>query len=150
MPDDIVSSSTLVASGISLIAAFLGLRQWYEWRARDPLLSPSEKRYFRHQDIRRSIGVAVMLLLAAGIYVGSRIPAKAGNAANLAFLYVWLTVSGLLVVMLAMAMLDWIATRAYARRKRQSLTREQLRLIRDVAAARAREQRSEPGQANEA
>ena len=39
MRDDLASASLLISSGITLIAAFLGLRQWYEWRARDAILT---------------------------------------------------------------------------------------------------------------
>ena len=43
MPDDLASASLLISSGITLIAAFLGLRQWYEWRARDVDLSDRDR-----------------------------------------------------------------------------------------------------------
>ena len=96
MPDDLASSSLLISSGITLIAAFLGLRQWYEWRARDvgPLAIATAVYFFR-QDVRRGLGVAVMLILAAGLYFGSRIPPQVAGHANLTFVQVWLAISRL-------------------------------------------------------
>ncbi len=46
MPEDLASASLLISSGITLIAAFLGLRQWYEWRARETELPDHDRRYF--------------------------------------------------------------------------------------------------------
>ena len=122
-PDGPGSNSALISSGITLIAVFLGLRQWYEWRARESDLSDRDRRYFFRQDVRRGLGVAVMLILAAGLYFGSRIPPKVGGHANLIFVQVWLAISGLIIVMLGLALLDWIATRLYARRQRRVRSR---------------------------
>jgi hypothetical protein len=135
---DQASSSLLISSGITLIATFLGLRQWYERRARETDLSDLDRGYFVRQDLRRSLGVAVMLILALGLYVGSRLPPKVGGAASLVFVEVWLAISGLIVVMLVLALVDWIATRVYARRQRRYLAAERLRLLREAI-------RKEPG-----
>jgi hypothetical protein len=132
MPDDLASSSLLISSGITLIAAFLGLRQWYEWRAREPDLSDRDRRYFFRQDVRRGLGVAVMLILAAGLYFGSRIPPRVAGHANLTFVQVWLAIVSLIIVMLGLALLDWIATRLYARRQQRSLATERLRILREM------------------
>ncbi len=114
MPPDGPTSSALISSGIVLIAVFLGLRQWYERRARESDLSQSDSRYFFRQDVRRGVGVAVMIILAAGLFIGSRMPPKVGGAANVVFVQTWLVISGLIIVMLGLAMIDWIATRLRA------------------------------------
>lgn len=132
MPDDLASASTLISSGITLIAAFLGLRQWYEWRARDAELTDHDRRYFIRQDVRRGLGVAVMLILAAGLYFGSRVPPKVDGRANLTFVHVWLAISALIIVMLGLALLDWISTRLYARRQHRSLASERQRILRET------------------
>ena len=72
MAADVASSSLLISSGIVLIAAFLGLRQWYERRAREVDLSDLDRGYFFRQDVRRGLGVAVMLVLAAGFCISAR------------------------------------------------------------------------------
>jgi hypothetical protein len=132
VPDELATSSALLSTGIAMIAVFLALRQWYERRAREPDLSPTDRRHFVRQDIRRGLGVVVMLVLAIAVYIGSRIAPKvggAGGAANLAFVQIWLAVSGLIVVMLCLALFDWVATRTYARRQRQYLAAERLRIL---------------------
>ncbi len=48
--------------------------------------------YFFRQDVRRGLGVAVMLMLAAGLYFGSRIPPRVAGHANLTFVQVWLAI----------------------------------------------------------
>ncbi len=132
MPDDLASSSLLISSGISLIAVFLGLRQWYERRARDSALADADRRYFLRQDVRRGLGVAVMLILAVGLYLGSRIPPKLGGRANLVFVQVWLVIIGLIIVMLGLALVDWISTRLYARRQRRVLAAERRKIMRET------------------
>jgi hypothetical protein len=132
MPDDLASSSLLTSSGITLIAAFLGLRQWYERRARESDLSDRDRVYFFRQDVRRGLGVAVMLILAAGLYFGSRIPPRVAGHANLTFIQVWLAIVSLIMVMLGLALLDWISTRLYARRQHRSLASERERILRET------------------
>jgi hypothetical protein len=124
MAVDQASSSLLISSGIVLIAVFLGARQYYEWRAREPNLPDPDRRYYQRQDLRRALGTAVMLVLAGGLYIGSRIPPKVGERANLFFVQVWLAIGGLIILMLGMALLDWVATRLYARRQVRRLASE--------------------------
>jgi hypothetical protein len=149
IPEDLASSSSLISSGITLIAAFLGLRQWYEWRARDTDLTEYDRGYFFRQDVRRGLGVAVMLILAAGLYFGSRIPPTAGGRANMTFVRVWLAISGLIIVMLGLAMLDWIATRLYARRQHRDLASERRKILRDTFRRNAQDGTSESEQGSD-
>jgi hypothetical protein len=129
---DVASSGVLMAGGITLIAVFLGLRQWYESRAREPDLSDLDHTYFVRQDLRRGLGVAIMMILALGIVIGSVIEPQVGGKANMTFVMVWLGMSALILFLLALALLDWSATRTYARRLRQSIARERVELLRQV------------------
>ncbi len=149
MSDDLASSSLLISSGITLIAAFLGLRQWYEWRARDEDLSDRDRRYFFRQDVRRGLGVAVMLILAAGLYFGSRIPPRVAGHANLTFVQVWLVIFSLIIVMLGLALLDWVSTRLYARRQHRSLASERQRILRETLRKKYGDRPSESEHASE-
>jgi hypothetical protein len=149
IPDDLASSSVLISTGITMIAAFLGLRQWYEWRARDAELTDDDRSYFLRQDVRRGLGVAVMLILAAGLYFGSRIPPKVGAQANLTFVRAWLAISGLIIVMLGLALLDWISTRLYARRQHRDLASERRKILRDTLRTKAQDGTSEPEQTSD-
>jgi hypothetical protein len=149
IPDDLASSSVLISTGITMIASFLGLRQWYEWRARDAELTDDDRSYFLRQDVRRGLGVAVMLILAAGLYFGSRIPPKVGAQANLTFVRAWLAISGLIIVMLGLALLDWISTRLYARRQHRDLASERRKILRDTFRTKAQDGTSEPEQTSD-
>ena len=101
---------------------------------------------------------SLMLLLALGIFVGSRISPLintefpydlevrqsvraisgawvetwVGGRANPLFLTIWLAVIILLVILLALAFFDWLATRRYAHRQRSSMARERLEILRET------------------
>ncbi len=129
---DLASNGVLMSTGIMMIAFFLGMRQWYESRAREPNLSEHDRRYFFRQDVRRGLGVLVMLLLSLGIWIGARVEPLVAGRANLTFLHVWLVVIVLILILLTLALIDWLATRVYARRIRRSLARERVELLRQV------------------
>jgi hypothetical protein len=135
---DELTASLMTSVGITLIAAFLGLRQWYERQAREQDLSGDDRGYFERQDVRRGIGVAVLLVIAVALSVGTRIPPKVAGRVNWAFVEVWLVVFALILVLLFLAFLDWIATRNYARRLRRSMARERIEMLRDAISQAAR------------
>jgi hypothetical protein len=130
--NDPATSGAYLALGIGLITAFLGLRQWYEWRARDPDLSESDRRHFRGQDPRRVAGAVLLLCIAVEIWAGSRIPHRLGNRPSGWFLAIWLNVGINLLILLALAAVDLVDNRRYARRQRRSMIAERLRLLREA------------------
>jgi len=134
---DMATSGTLLSMGMTLIAVFLGLRQWYESRAREPNLSDVDRAYFVRQDVRRGLGVAVMLILALGIWVGAPMDPLIAGKANVTFVLIWLAVVALILLLLTLAFFDWWATRTYARRLRRSIARERVELLRQVFGKRA-------------
>ncbi len=125
-------SGLFLSLGIGLIAVFLGLRQWYEWRAREVDLPQEDRSHFRRQDLRRAAGVILLILLAIEIWIGSEIPYRIANRPSRAFVFIWLFVGIELIILLALAALDLLHTRRYARRLRRSLILERLRLLRDA------------------
>jgi hypothetical protein len=132
MAIDLAWHGLLVSCGLVLIALFLGLRQWFERRAREADLSSADRRHFRSQDLRRSLGIALMLVLAVGLGFGSRVEPKINGQTNPAFVEVWVFVLVLVVGLLVLAMLDCLATFSYARRHRRSMTEERIRMLEDV------------------
>ena len=137
---DMPTASLAMAVGLCLIALFLGLRQWFEWRARPESISPEDRAYFANQDIRRNLGVGTMLAIALLIGAGPYVPPRVGGRVNLLFVILWMTVLALILVLLGFALLDLAATRSYAMRQRREMIRESIDAIRqDAHQATARE-----------
>jgi UDP-N-acetylmuramyl pentapeptide phosphotransferase/UDP-N-acetylglucosamine-1-phosphate transferase len=131
--NDLPSASIGLAVGVSMIAVFLGLRQWYERRARDPELSDADGRHFTSQDLRRNLGVGIMLTIAAILLVTSRLEPRIKGQANLIFAELWVVILALIVVLLILALIDWLAIRRYALRHRRTILRESVEAIRREA-----------------
>src|SRR5262249_26957936 len=107
-------------------------RQWYERQRREPELSDADRNHFARQDLRRGLGVLIMLTLAVGLVIGSRIHPFVAGQGNLMFVTVWLNMMGLIVVLFVLAIWDGLATRQYATRHRRSLARERIEMLREV------------------
>jgi hypothetical protein len=133
LANDVESASLALAAGLCMISLFLGLRQWYERRAREPDLSHADQLYYSRQDVRRNLGVAVLFGIALLVLVGSRVAPQVQGGGNLLFLQIWIAVMALIVILLILALADWTATRGYARRHRQELIRQSIEAIRREA-----------------
>jgi hypothetical protein len=133
---DLASTGLWTSFGLALVALFLALRQWYESRARDPELSSEDRSHFRRQDVRRGAGIAVILILAAGLSIGTRIDHKIEGRPNPGFIEIWVAELALLVLLVVLAVLDSLATLAYARRHRRALARERGAALRDILRRR--------------
>ena len=145
MTSDIATASMLLSSFVLLVAGLLGWREWADRRGRDPELSPEDVRHFGHRDRRRSLGIAVLVALAIGLVVGSRIPAKLGNQANPQFLGIWFAVFLLIFLLLALALVDWVALRVFARRHRSRILRERIEMLNQEASRRDRPETGDNG-----
>lgn len=145
-------SSLILSLGVSLVAMVLLAWQRGDRARRDDALSPQDHDYFWRQDRRRAFVSVVMLLLAAGIYFGSRMDHRLNGRPNPWFLGTWLAIFWLVIVLTSTALVDWIATRHYARRIRHEMVREGVSILRDEMrarmgqAARDRETGGENGQ----
>jgi len=126
-----------LAAAVAVAAVTLARKQWGDRKQREPGLPDVDARHFRRQDVRRLVGAAVMLALAVGIVVGARLePGVPGRPSQL-FIRVWLVVSLLVFLLLALALFDWLATRIYAHRHRQIIARERIDMLRDELRRRA-------------
>jgi hypothetical protein len=169
-PDSLAWTSTALAAVIAICALLLGLRLGWERRTRESGLPDLDRRHFLLQDLRRAVGILLMAYLALGIYVGSRLPTfvveakeprefgpvefTAGAAIipalethpNRRFLVIWLAVFAAVVLLLGLAMIDWISTRRYADRHRRRMHEERLEILRETMR---QSQAAEDGRAND-
>jgi hypothetical protein len=143
-PEDLPSASLAMAAGISLIAAFLGLREWYERRARETDLSEADRLHFARQDARRILGVGVIFAIVVILLVSAALEPRIKGKANLVFIELWVVALGLIIVLLVLAMIDWVGTRTYARRQRRQIIRESLAGIRKEARSLGSSIRKKP------
>lgn len=137
-----------VAVGVSLIALFLGLRQWYEQRAREDL-SEADEAFHGRQNVRRWLGVAALTTVALVILAASWVHPRVAGKGNVAFIVVWLVVLSLIVVTLFVALWDWVATWRYAREQRQAMILDHVEELREhlrIAAESARREREAPSE----
>jgi hypothetical protein len=133
---DIATASLVLSSFVLLVAALLAWREWVDRRDRALELSPEDARHFGHQDRRRTLGILVLVALAVGLVVGSRIPHKLGNQTNPEFLGIWFGVFLLISLLLFLAMIDWLALRIFARRHRSQILRERIEILKEEARRR--------------
>jgi hypothetical protein len=129
--------SLALAIGVTVVAGVLSLRQRHERRHRETELSAADARHYARQDLRRAVVGIVMVLLALGVAVGSRIEVKLAGRTNPWFLATWLAVFVPLFVLLWLALLDWIATWIHARRHSRAIARERLQFLREEKRRRA-------------
>lgn len=134
-----------LAVGVSLISLFLGLRQWYECRARGEL-SEADRSFHHRQNVRRWLGVAALAGMALVMFAGSWVHPRVDGRGNVAFVVVWLAVLSLIVLTLLVALWDWAATWQYARERRRTMIRDHVDELRGhlraVADAARRERES--------
>lgn len=132
----------LLSVAVLTVAFLLGYRQWRERRARGSDLSEADARYFARQDVRRLVGAVLMALVAVGISVGSRmVVLKGDREAGRWFIRTWLAVGITLLGLLGLALIDWVATRAYARRHHRALLQDRRQVLREIEDELHRRQR---------
>lgn len=131
-PGNPLAMPSLVLSLLVLGAAGgLALYQWAERHRRDEDddLSDADLDHYRRRDIRRWRGIIVMALIGLAASTGAWINPRAGrDEARLVF-GAWVVVGALLLVLLGLAILDWIITTSYAIRQRHRLARERQAFI---------------------
>jgi lysylphosphatidylglycerol synthetase-like protein (DUF2156 family) len=135
---------------IAICALALGAHLGWERARRGSDLPTTDRKHFLVQDLRRSFGILLMALLAAGVYIGSRLPTRVYDPwqeahPNSRFLAVWLLVFASVILLLGLAVIDWMSTRRYARRQREAMNRERIEILRDTLR---HAQAADDGQAN--
>src|SRR5271166_1989469 len=94
MPLDQQTAAVSLALSILIVvvAALLVVWQWYERRHRATELSEADASHFARQDVRRWMVTVILILLAVGVTLGSRIELKVAGPTNLLFFQIWLGV----------------------------------------------------------
>jgi hypothetical protein len=143
-------ASLWLSVGVGIVA--LGLLFWQkaERAARPADMSDEDVAYFRRLDRRRTLVAVIMLVLAAGIAVGSNIDAGTPGHPNKWFVVIWLAIFWLVLWLSSLALIDWGATRSYARRHRKLMIREGLEILREELRVRAgRAEQPFPGEGDQ-
>ena len=97
---------------VLLAAALMAYRQRAERAKRPPASIVDDARYYARQDVRRFVGTALMLMLAAGLAIGSTLGPIRDRVEARFFARTWVAVATLVGSLLALALADWLATRS--------------------------------------
>ena len=125
MPHAAGAIAGLVLAALVLFAALgLAYRQWSDRRRRGDNLAEADAQHFARQDVRRSLGTTLMLVLGIGLGVGAFLMPPGDRREARLFARIWAGNCGLLVLLLILALLDWAATSAYAHRHRRALVQQ--------------------------
>lgn len=124
-------SSLILSVAVSTVSTLLLVWLWLDRRNREAQLSKDDELHFSLQDTRRTVVAGIMFVLAAGLYAGARIDPRINGQPNVRFVELWLGIAMLVVLLLVLAMFDWVATQRYARRHRRAIVREGLEILRD-------------------
>ena len=130
-------ASLVLSVGVAAVALMLVFWQVAERSQRPDDLSDEDHAHFRSLDRRRMLVAGIMVMLAAGVFLGSRIEPGTRGHPNRWFLVVWLAVFWLVLCLATLALIDWAATRRYARRHRRLILREGLEILREELRIRA-------------
>jgi len=121
-----VSEGLAMSAGVLAVTAMLAWMQWREQKSQDDDLSVDDAHYFARRNQRRNLGTSILGLIGAGMFAGSLFDPRANRWA---FLITWLAIGGLVCVLLVLAMFDWTANRAYARRHIRLLAAERRAIL---------------------
>ena len=130
------AAGMILALGVGGIGLLLVVWHWLERKHLPDSRSEEDEHYLVGQSIRRWVVSGTMILLAIGLFAGSRMEPKIGGRPNLLFLQTWLWVVLLVFLLVVIATIDWFATQIYSRRRRKAMLREGIDLIRDEIRVR--------------
>ncbi len=123
------SVGIMLGSSVVVLSIIFSYLQSREKRNRDVELSDEDSVHYIHQDRRRwqvagfLMAVGVLMILGNGFEPWDR---ESGRAWGL----IWLTVSALVMVVLFLAIRDWLSVRSYAGRLRREFLAERLQALR--------------------
>lgn len=124
---------------LSVVFAFL---QWHGKRTREDELSDEDASHFFHQDRRRWQVAALLLAIGVLMILGSSF-GPWDRPSGRAWGMIWFAVSGLVMILLLLAIRDWISVRSYAGRLRREFLAERLEALREERNRLANRDRGE-------
>ncbi len=125
------SSETLVVAAVILVlATAFGVRLWQARRHRfEEAVSEDDTRHYASRDRRRAGVATVLALIGLGMIATTGIDARRSPADARLWGWSWLGILALTIVLLVLALLDWLATVSYARRQVRALAEEHRSLL---------------------
>ncbi len=116
------SEAVVIAVVLVVLALIFAVRQWSARRTRDgEELSEADAHYLARQDVRRWLGSALMMIIAAGMIAGTRIDPRVSRTNLRLFAAIWIGICVLVCLLMLLAVIDWFAIRQYALRHRRAL-----------------------------
>ncbi len=119
----------LMAAVLMALAAFFAIQQWIEIRRRPYDVSDLDAEHFSHKDRRRYLVAGILSIISVAMVLSTRIDFRLGRPAYRLWSWTWLSILGLALVLLILALLDWKANRAYAMRHYRALIDEHRELL---------------------
>ncbi len=151
MLDELSVTTASMALAVGIFSVAVGLLLWLrlERSNRGENLSEADLKYFARQDVRRNLGLGILLLLAQGFAISPQVERRVAGRPSLLFLAMWLVIFALVLFLLTLAFLDMMATRVYAKRHREAILRERRALVSEIEQIAQRHRNEEEGSAVE-
>lgn len=136
-PPNPAATETWILSALVLaLAVFLGVRQWLETRRRESeQLVEAEARHLSGRDRRRWAVASILALIGVAMMASTAIPVRQSREAARLWAWTWVGALVLTVILLVLALLDWLASASEARRQVRDLSEEQQALLSEAIRA---------------
>jgi Zn-dependent protease with chaperone function len=119
-----------LGSSVVVLSVIFSFLQLHQKRTREEELSDEDSSHFFYQDRRRWQVAGLLMAIGMLMIVGSSF-APWDRASGRAWGLIWLGVSGLVMILLLLAIRDWLSVRSYAGRLRREFLAERLEALRD-------------------
>jgi uncharacterized membrane protein YbhN (UPF0104 family) len=130
LPAHTANRETLAAAAILLaLSALFAAWLWFQRRGRDEPGSEEDVRYLAGHDRRRFLVAVILAAIGLAMMASTAINPRSGPSAARLWGWTWVGVLALAVSLLVLALVDWVATRAYARIRRLELIEEHRDLL---------------------
>jgi hypothetical protein len=134
-----------LGASVAVLSVFFMFLQLRQRRVREERHSEEDASYFFFRDRRRWQVAGVLMAIGALMIAGSGFTPWDRNSGR-AWGLIWLGVSGLVMVLLSLAIRDWVSVRSYTGRLRREFLAERLEALRQERVRLAdRDREGTPG-----